>query len=176
MNKFNKKAFTLMEMLISVVCIGLLTIALSAFTMSINNHTQKLRNQEEHLLNEFSDVSRLEHEDITAEFIDTLNHPEFLHTAAHLVLGEMHSSSIEADDVKTMTFESADENIVTVDNMGTCFPVKPGVTFIKINIVFTDDTSTTTYYPVVVSPDEEYSYVYYLYAGKEYFAWFMKEV
>jgi type II secretory pathway pseudopilin PulG len=175
MHKFNKKAFTMVEMLVCVLCIGILTVALGSFVTSINNATLKLRYQEDELLKEYSDISRLESATITPEFIETLNNPEFLSEATHLLVGNMHLIPFDTQNLVSISFESNDESIVVVDESGTCFPIGSGITFIKIKAVLADNSNIESVYPIVVDDVETPSYTYYFYHGKKYTTWFIRE-
>ena len=183
--RLQKKAFTMVEMLICVVCIGLLTIAVTSFHTLLNNQMIKMQDREVAALLEYSDLSRLREKNvIDDDFLDTLNNPEMLRIAHDIKLGD--TAVIEYDILllagQTVIYESYDASIVAVDqDSGTILPIAPGITYVIATLCEEDasgrtvKTSNSAHIPVRIYDDDTASLLLssdvYYYSGVHHQGW-----
>lgn len=186
---FHKKAFTMVEMLICMVCIAFLTIAVASFHNSVMNQTLGLKNEEDKALLEHSDVSRLRSASkIDTDLINSLNHSQSVSKTNDLMVG----STWTIDPVFTLysgqfvVYESSDQTIATVDGSdGVVTGVSSGITYITATVCDVDaegrilKTTQHKNIPIRVYDSTTQtimtSFDIYYYFGEYYDGWFIAE-
>lgn len=187
--KFSKKAFTLVEMLVCMVCIAFLTMAVASFHETITNQTLMMKQEEEASLLEHSDISRLRtSKTIDADLISTLNHTTYINKVVDINMG--HPLAIEHGfdllENQTVIFESADLTIIAVDETtGNVTGLRSGITYITATLCNIDDngqvskTLQSKRCPVRIYEDDTSelmtSFDMYYYQGKYYTGWFISD-
>lgn len=181
-SKFKKRAFTMVEMMVCLVCIGLLSIGIGSFASAVKHHTAYVAEREAEMLSEYQDILNLKAYGLS--FRDKTNHPEFIYEAEKKSVGEtfsVHSSLTLAPD-QIVTYTSADPLVVRVDDNGNCKVLYEGVTYIEVRVLTLGsdgkyhDNNEFEYFPIVAIGDdfqEELDLLRYcLYGGKHYACWF----
>jgi hypothetical protein len=178
---FKKKAFTMVEMLVCLVCIGFLSIGIGSFASAIKGHTAYVSERESDLLHEYQDVLNLKSYGLI--FRSKTNHPEYIHEAHKYVVDDEFyiSDHYAGEPNQKFEYESSDINVITVDSNGTCNAVARGVAYIKIKILTLGndgeyhDLGNADYVPFIVADNEfnqEFnSLKYYFYGGEYYVCW-----
>ena len=188
--KFSKKAFTLVEMLVCMVCIAFLTIAVASFHQTITNQTLMMKQEEEASLLEHSDISRLRtSKTIDTDLISTLNHPTHINKAIDINVGSPLAIEHGFDllESQTVMFESADPTIAIVDETtGNATGLHSGITYITATIYSVADngqvskTLQSKRIPIRVYEDATSelmtSFDMYYYQGKYYNGWFISDI
>lgn len=188
--KFSKKAFTLVEMLVCMVCIAFLTIAVASFHETITNQTLMMKQEEETSLLEHSDISRLRtSKTIDADLISTLNHPTYINKVVDINMGQPLAIEHGFDllENQTVIFESADLTIIAVDETtGNVTGLRSGITYITATLCNIDNNGQTSKtlqskrIPIRVYEDATSelmtSFDMYYYQGKYYNGWFISDM
>lgn len=188
-NKFFKKGFTMTEMLISMVCLGIITIAIAAFHQSVSNQTIKLKESEDAIMSEHSDISKLRVIDnFDADVLADLNEPDRLRKSTDILIGSsiIVESDLDFDTNQVLVYESANDDIATVDSAGNVTGVSSGITYITItrcSISEDGSVAKTTFFeriPIKVYSSENklsmLAFDTFCYDGAHFFSWFTKSL
>ena len=180
--KQNKKAFTMIEMLVCLVCLGFLCTGIGTFAAAINAHTAYIQARENDMLLEYQDVLDLKSNGLDAQ--DRLNFSSNLYASNKYMDGASFSVSdkVTLSPDQKVKYSTSDTSIVYVEADGSCQAVSPGVAYISATILMKDDsdgeyhdTNKVIYIPVVIISntysDEFNDLDYYLYGGKYYTCW-----
>lgn len=186
---FRKKAFTMVEMLVCMVCIAFLTVAVASFHNSVMNQILSLKNEEDKALLEHSDVSRLRSASkIDAALIDSLNHSQSVSKTNDLMIG--NTWTIDPGFIlrsgQVVVYESSDQTIATVGGSdGIVEGVSSGITYITATVCDVDaegralKTTQHKNIPVRVydltTQTIMTSFDMYYYFGEYYDGWFIAE-
>lgn len=183
-----KKAFTLTEMLVCVLCLGILTAAITAFYVAVNSQALAINTQKQKMLYEYSDITTLTNKNSDVENeIANLYNSEYLIKAGQVAIGTpqipQHGLTVGAN--QTVVFESNDATIAAYSESLGVVGVAPGVTYLTATIYIqeTDGSLTKTdvfrIIPVhVYSPSDTLSGLiqYYYYNGMYLNAWISEPV
>jgi type II secretory pathway pseudopilin PulG len=180
--KHNKKAFTMIEMLVCLVCLGFLCVGIGTFAAAINAHTSYIQARENDMLLEYQDVLDLKSNGLDAQ--DRLNFSSNLYASNFYSDGATFavSDKITLEPNQKVVYTSSDTSVVSVDAAGVCNAVSSGVAYVKANILTKDDsdgeyhdTNNVVYIPVVIinnTYSNEFNNLnYYFYGGKYYNCW-----
>lgn len=188
--KFSKKAFTLVEMLVCMVCIAFLTIAVASFHKTITNQTLMMKQEEESSLLEHSDVSRLRaSKKIDTDLISTLNHPTNINKAIDINVGSVLTleHGFVLSENQTVMFESADPTIVSINEIsGEATGLRSGISYVTVTVYNVDDggnsfkTFQSKRIPIRTYEDSTMDFMtsfdMYYYQGKYYNGWFISDI
>ena len=178
----NKRAFTMVELLVTMVCLGLLTIGFAAYASAINNHAETLKQVESDMLSEYQDVLSWRSPDLVD--VNTLNFSEYLKIPSKHALGSqfLASDEIRLTSIQKAEYKSLDPTIVSVSETGACDAVGVGITCIEIRIAtmnesgdYVYDSDYTIRIPVVVYNIDDagifFEVAYMYYNGKYFNCW-----
>lgn len=184
--KMNKKAFTMIELLICLVCLGFICVGIGSMASAVKQYAAYIDERESVMLGEYQDIMNLKVEGIA--FRDKTNYPENVHEASKYSKGSVFSvrdRAVDAGGDCQLVFESMDPLIVSVDQNGTCRALYEGVTYIKIDVLVKESDGVyrsdgkPVYVPLIVLSEkfnDEMNYLkYYLYGGKYYVCWMHDE-
>ena len=191
-NAGTKKAFTLTEMLICILCIGLLTVALTVFYSSVTGAATTIAKQKDVTLEEYSDVSLLSNSGKSIKLLMgnpssvSLHYPENLIEAARINKGDTHTINhgIKMQTWYELRFVSADPSIARVDDDGNVLGVSEGVTYITVSLYVVNggaetETDVTRVFPVQVysssMQNQGRSVQYYFYNGRYVKSWIVED-
>ena len=175
-----KKAFTMIEVLVCLVCIGILTACIGTFASAIKLNASLLDEREIVSSNEYQDVLNIKAHGATAT---GLNYSDYLIKADKHKKAQSFSiaDKFTIDTNDKVEIKSSNNNVVIVDNHGNCRSVGPGLAYIEIQFSTKGndgeyhDLGVRKYIPVFVY-DEDYedsinTFNYYFYGGKYYTCW-----
>ena len=180
--KLNKKAFTMIELLVCLVCLGFICVGIGSMASAVKQYATYIDDREAVMLGEYQDVMNLKVNGL--EFRDKTNYPENVHEATKYAKGSVFSVRDRAVDYAgnyQLVYESMDPLVVTVDQNGNCRALYEGVTYIKIDVLTLESDGVyrsdgkPVYVPIVVLSEkfnDEMNFLkYYLYGGKYYVCW-----
>ena len=170
----------MIEVLVCLVCIGILTACIGSFASAIKLNAALLDEREIISSSEYQDILNIK---THGETTTGLNYPSYLLKADKYKPAESFSIADKftvAPDEK-VEIHSSNNNVVIVDNHGNCRSVGPGLAYIEVQILsFGEDgeyhdLGVRKYIPVFVF-DDEYedsisTFNYYFYGGKYYTGW-----
>lgn len=176
-----KKAFTMVEMLVTLVCIGIMTACIGAFASAIKLNASILDERELISSHEYQDVLNLKANGSPA--IANLKYSEHLEVADKHTVGETFSlsSKIIPQPDQILKFSSSNDSIVTVSHDGTCITTGNGLAYIEVAILTLGDDNQyhdlghRKFFPIFVY-DPTYEVAinnvnYYFYGGNYYQCW-----
>lgn len=186
MKKLNKKAFTMIEMLVCLVCLSFVCVGIGSMASAVKQYATYIDDREAIMLGEYQDIMNLKVNGL--DFRDKTNYPENIHEAEKYSKGSVFSIKGKAVDYigdYNVVYTSMDPLIVSVDNDGNCRALYEGVTYIKIDVLERESDGVyrsngkPVYVPIVVLSEKfkhETSYLkYYLYGGVYYVCWMHDE-
>ena len=114
--KRNKKAFTMIELLVCLVCLGFLTIAIATFASSIKTQQSKMFEREATMVNEYQDILDLKSKGLN--IVDQLNYKFYLTQALPQETGSEFSiiDMLNINSLQKVECVSMDENILFIDD------------------------------------------------------------
>lgn len=176
-----RKAFTAVDMLISCLCMGLLTVAIVTFAASVNGYQNRIKVRERMILEEYQDVLLLETYGYTgyAKGDCELHKANQLLATTDIKAGETKQIStlslVTSGYNQTVLWESENTGICDVSPTGLVTAKKDGVTVVRAVVVNrdsegnTDETDSVQYFPIRVgngySDEKMFAYIgrYYRY-------------
>lgn len=191
-NAATKKAFTLTEMLVCILCIGLLTIALTIFYTSVTGSAQTIAKQKDITLREYSDISYLTNSNKSPTLLLSdpsslgLSYPEKFIEAARIKIGDAYTveHGINMQSWYKLKYTSADPSIASVDNYGMVRGVSEGITYITVTLYTVNgavetETDVARVFPVQIysssAQAESRGIRYYFYNGDYVKAWVVED-
>ena len=179
--KHNKKAFTMIEMLVCLVCVGFLAIGIGTFAATINAHSIYISAREDQMLCEYQDVLNLKANGMEAQ--DELNFSSNLYASITHDEGANFNINnyLTIESNQSVKYSSSNDSILRIDENGNVQTLIPGVACIKANILTLGsdgeyhDTNNIKYIPVIVTNNtyiNEFNTLnYYYYGGQYYSCW-----
>jgi type II secretory pathway pseudopilin PulG len=179
--KHNKKAFTMIEMLVCLVCVGFLAIGIGTFAATINAHSIYISAREDQMLHEYQDVLNLKANGSDAQ--DNLNFSSNLYASITQSEGATFNANdyLAVESNQLVKYSSSDESVLHVDENGNAQTLLPGIVYIKANILTLGndgeyhDTNNVKYIPIIVisnTYNNEFNTLnYYYYGGQYYSCW-----
>ena len=183
--RFSKKAFTMIELLVCLVCLGFLTVGIAAFASAVETNAAYVKDREELMLGEYQDVLYLK----TNGTADTtsLNNQDFLKQSELKAIGDTFNIRDYVTVSANQMIECSTDNtsVLTVQSGGTITARSEGVAYVKVNILTmgTDgtyhDTKNVKYIPIIVNNSTNLDVLadlkYYFYGGRYYSCWIYGE-
>ena len=179
--KQNKKAFTMVELLVCLVCLGFLAVGIGTFASAVKAHTAYIQARETEMVLEYQDVLDLKANGIDAR--DRLKNPDNLYSSYKYDEGATFtvSDKIVLEANQKAEYYSDNSSIVSINSHGECRALAVGITVIKVKILTEQedgiyhDNNNWQYVPVIVKNSEFASELqnlnYYYYGGKHYSCW-----
>ena len=180
-NKTKAKAFTMIELLICLVCVGFVCVGIGSMATTIKSYSTYISDREAAMLREYQDIMNLKSQGI--EYRSQLNNSHYLRDPNMYNIGATFSMELyyPLDHNQQAIYEAADPNILSVAENGTCVARHEGVTYVKVEILTQDSegvyrsNNETFYIPFIILSEEFQremsSLKYYFYGGKYYVCW-----
>lgn len=179
--RFSKKAFTMIELLVCLVCLGFLTVGIAAFASAVETNAAYVKDREELMLNEYQDVLYLKSNGTSDT--SSLKNPDFLKQAEQFILGDTFNIrdyvTVSANQMIECTTDNT--SVLTVQSGGTCTARSEGVAYVRVNILTMGsdgtyhDTKNVKYIPIIVKNTTNLDVLaelkYYFYGGRYYSCW-----
>lgn len=181
--KRNKKAFTMIELLVCLVCLGFLTIAIATFASSIKIQQAKMFEREAVMANEYQDILKIKSDGLS--IVDQLNYKFYLTKAEPKETGSEFSINeyLNINSIQKVELSSKDESILFIDDEGNCTALSEGVTYVEAKILSLSDNGKYYYedyiqhIPIIVYEPSNIATInsldYYYYNGLYFNGWFV---
>ena len=180
MFNLKKQAFTMIELLICLICLGLLSIGIATFATAIKGNISILDERDQRMSEEYQDVLKLklDGEDI----VDELYYPDSLIKAERLPVNNSFNIELYYTPTASERIECTSSNTdVLVVNNSSFQTKQPGVAYVQIKIyeLKSDgeyhDVDRIKYIPVITYSTSEAPFItgvdYYFYGGQYYHCW-----
>ena len=180
MFKTRKKAFTMIELLVCLICLGLLSIGIATFAAAIKGNIGLIDDQDQQISEEYQDVLKLKLEG--PNIVDELVHSNNLVRAERLPTDNSFNMDLYyvPSESEKVEYHSSNTNVLAIN--GSSMQTKnPGIAYIEIRIfeLKSDgayhDVDRIQYVPVITYSPSEASLItelnYYFYGGEYYHCW-----
>lgn len=179
--KRNKKAFTMVELLVCLVCLGFLAVGIGTFASAVKAHTAYIQARETEMVLEYQDVLDLKSNGIEAR--DRLKNPDNFYSSYKYNEGDTFTvtDKIVLNADQKAQYYTDDTTIISVSANGECRALATGVAVVKVKILTKQEdgqyheNNNWQYVPIIVKNTEFSSELnnldYYYYGGKHYSCW-----
>jgi type II secretory pathway pseudopilin PulG len=177
----NKRAFTMVELLVCLVCMGFVCIGIGSIATAVKSYTTYIEDREATMIKEYQDVMNLKTHGI--ELRDKVNFPGNVRDVYQYNQGDEFfvSQAFAVKPNQEVTYEAENEQIISVNSDGVGHALSDGITYVKVTILTKNENGNyehgveVYYYPVMVLSERfkvETSMIrYYLYGGEHYVCW-----
>ena len=180
-----KKAFTMIELLICLICLGLLSLGIATFATALKGNVALIDERDQIMSEEYQDVLKLK---LNGEsVVDDLYYPDNLIKAERLPIDSSFNIDLYyvASQSEKIEISSSDPNVLVIN--GNSFQTKgPGTAYVQIKIYEKKsdgayhDVDRIQYIPVITYSTTEAPLIteldYYFYSGRYYYCWINAEV
>ena len=180
-----KKAFTMIELLICLICLGLLSLGIATFATALKGNVALIDERDQIMSEEYQDVLKLKLDGESV--VDDLYYPDNLIKAERLPVNNSFNidSYYVASPSEKIEISSSDLNVLIIN--GNSFQTKgPGAAYVQIKIYEKKsdgayhDVDRIQYIPVITYSPTEAPLIteldYYFYSGQYYYCWINAEV